>query len=190
MVRVSVLIVLWRPDALTQSSSLSVVGCAPSRSSHTAEWVPIRSNNAPRVDHDASAAELFAYMSANANSRQSHPLMREWTEETDPSRPRTAQASPGLRSPAKATPAPTPAPAAVAPDKRPIDASNAVGRRVLVPAEVYPKERCSEQQGRGWECVVITASSATAKVRFTTARTTDGRPYENERLPLALLLPM
>ena len=186
MVRVSVLIVLWRPDALTQSSSLSVVGCAPSRSSHTAEWVPIRSNNAPRVDHDASAAELFAYMSANANSRQSHPLMREWTEETNPSELQAATSARRQRSPARVAPAPT----VVVPDKWPIDASNAVGRRVLVLAEIYPTYSCSEQQGRGWECTVVSASSLTAKVRFTLARTSDGRPYENERLPLALLQPM
>ena len=175
-----------RPDALTQSSSLSVVGCAPSRSSHTAEWVPIRSNNAPRVDHDASAAELFAYMSANANSRQSHPLMREWTEETNPSELQAATSARRQRSPARVAPAPT----VVVPDKWPIDASNAVGRRVLVLAEIYPTYSCSEQQGRGWECTVVSASSLTAKVRFTLARTSDGRPYENERLPLALLQPM
>ena len=29
----------------------------------------IQSVNAPRVDHDASAAELFAYMNDNANPR-------------------------------------------------------------------------------------------------------------------------
>ena len=75
-------------------------------------------------------------------------------------------------------------------DTRPLDASNAVGRRVLVPAGVYPKERCSEQQGQGWECMVIASSLLTARVRFTLARTSDGRPYETERLPLALLQPM
>jgi hypothetical protein len=36
----------------------------------------MQSAKAPRVDHDASAAELFAYMNNGANSRQS-PLMRE-----------------------------------------------------------------------------------------------------------------
>ena len=54
---------------------------------------------------------------------------------------------------------------------------------MLVPAEIYPTYRCSEQQSRGWECIVMTASSLTAKVRFTTARTSDGRPYADERLP-------
>ena len=85
----------------------------------------------------------------------------------------------------------TPAPAATAPDLRPINATNAVGRRVLVPAEIYPTYRCYEQQGRGWECIVMTVSSLTAnKVRHTYARTSDGRPYADERLPLALLQPM
>ena len=54
---------------------------------------------------------------------------------------------------------------------------------MLVPAEIYPTYRCSEQQSRGWECIVMTASSLTAKVRFTTARTSDGRSYADERLP-------
>lgn len=83
-----------------------------------------------------------------------------------------------------------PAPAAAAPNLQPLSQANAVGRRVLVPADIYPTYRCSEQQGRGWECTVMTASSLTAKVRFNTARTSDGRPYADERLPLALLQPM
>ena len=112
--------------------------------------------------------------------------MREWTEEINPPKPQTARAAPKQHSPAKAATAPT----SVVPDTRPINASNAVGRRVLVPAEVYPKERCSEQQGQGWECMVIASSLLTARVRFTLARTSDGRPYEAERLPLALLQPM
>jgi hypothetical protein len=66
----------------------------------------------------------------------------------------------------------TPAPAR----PQPLSQANTVGRRVLVPAEIYPTYRCSEQQSRGWECIVMTASSLTAKVRFTTARTSDGRP--------------
>ena len=83
-----------------------------------------------------------------------------------------------------------PAPAAAAPNLQPLSQANAVGRRVLVPADIYPTYRCSEQQGRGWECTVMTASSLTAKVRFTTAHTSDGRPYADERLLLALLQPM
>ena len=145
----------------------------------------MQSANAPRVDHDASAAELFAYMSNGANSRQS-PLMREWTEETNPPDPQAARTPPRRQAPVTTAPAP----AAAAPNLQPLSQANAVGRRVLVPADVYPTYRCSEQQGRGWECTVMTASSLTAKVRFNTARTSDGRPYADERLPLALLQPM
>ena len=145
----------------------------------------IQSGNAPRVDHDASAAELFTYMNSRANSSKESPLMREWTEEINPN-PQAARAAPKQHSPAAAA---TAQPAVVT-DTRPLHASNAVGRRVLVPAGVYPKERCSEQQGQGWECMVIASSPLTARVRFTLARTSDGRPYETERLPLALLRPM
>ena len=111
----------------------------------------MQSANAPRVDHDASAAELFAYMSNGANSRQS-PLMREWTEETNPPDPRAARTPPRQQAPVITAPAP----AAAAPNLQPLSQTNAVGRRVLVPADIYPTYRCSEQQGRGWECTVMT----------------------------------
>ena len=36
----------------------------------------------------------------------------------------------------------------------------------------------------------MTASAHTVKVHFTSARTVDGRPYADERLPMPLLLPL
>ena len=142
----------------------------------------IQSGNAPRVDHDASASELFTYM---GNTSRQSPLMREWVAETNPQTPQPTAAQPA------ATATPTPAnPTLVAPDLTPITHANAVGRRVLVPAEIYPQYKCSEHQGRGWECLAMTATAQTVKVRFTFARTADGRPYEDERLPMSLLQPM
>ena len=111
--------------------------------------------------------------------------MREWVAETNPQTPQPTAAQPA------ATATPTPAnPTLVAPDLTPITHANAVGRRVLVPAEIYPQYKCSEHQGRGWECLAMTATAQTVKVRFTFARTANGRPYEDERLPMSLLQPM
>jgi hypothetical protein len=92
--------------------------------------------------------------------------MRELTEETNPPDPQAARTPPRRQGPVITAPAP----AAAAPNLQPLSQTNAVGRRVLVPADIYPAYRCSEQQGRGWECTVMTASSLTAKVRFTTPR--------------------
>ena len=100
-------------------------------------------------------------------------------------------APPAQRAQAAATPAPLPAtPNAPAANLTPLAQANAVGRRVLVPADIYPQYKCSEHQGRGWEGLVMTASAHTAKVHFTSARTVDGRPYADERLPMSLLLPL
>ena len=76
------------------------------------------------------------------------------------------------------------------PKPLPLTAANAVGRRVLVPATLYPQYNCSEHGGAGWECLAVAATSQTAKVRFLFERTLDGRPYADERLPLGLLQPL
>ena len=72
----------------------------------------------------------------------------------------------------------------------PLTAGNVVGRRVLVPASVYPQYTCTERAGAGWECLVISATGVSAVVRFTHARTADGRPYADERLPLHAVQPL
>ena len=75
-------------------------------------------------------------------------------------------------------------------DATPLTPENALRRSVLVPAEVWPRYRCTEHGGAGWQATIISASRVTAVVRFTTARAADGRPYEDERLPLHLLRPL
>ena len=45
-------------------------------------------------------------------------------------------------------------------------ANNAVGRIVLVPADLWPHYTCDEHDGLGWEAEVRSASSVTALVRF------------------------
>ena len=63
------------------------------------------------------------------------------------------------------------------------------GRRVLIPSDLWPTVRCHENDGRGWEGEVRSETGLTALVRFVNARTPDGRPYMDERLPLDRLQP-
>ena len=72
----------------------------------------------------------------------------------------------------------------------PLAMANAVGRRVLVPAQLYPQYRCDERGGEGWEATVVRATSTTAVVHYVSARTADGRPYADDRLPLTRLQPI
>jgi hypothetical protein len=61
--------------------------------------------------------------------------------------------------------------------------------RVLVPAELYPQYHCGERGGVGWEALVVRSTATTAVVHYVSARTTDGRPYADDRLPLSRLRP-
>ena len=71
-----------------------------------------------------------------------------------------------------------------------LTADNAQRRVVLVPRERYPRESCDEHDGRGWEALVLSASSQTALVRFLFARSARGQRYEDTREPLHLLEPL
>ena len=63
-----------------------------------------------------------------------------------------------------------------------------VGRRVLVPASLWPTYRCREYNGRGWEATVSRATRTSATVRFVRATARNGMPYAATRVPLAPLL--
>lgn len=76
------------------------------------------------------------------------------------------------------------------PNLQPLTQHNAVGRRVLVARSLWPKDACDEHNGMGWEASVLRTSAITAVVRFSFARTRDGRPYQDERVPLAELTPL
>ena len=51
-------------------------------------------------------------------------------------------------------------------------------------------ERCDEHGGAGWEALVVRSTAVTAVVRYVSARTADGRPYADDRLPLTRLTPI
>ena len=65
--------------------------------------------------------------------------------------------------------------------------SDGVGCRVLVPKALWPTYSCTEHNGAGWEGTILKFTGTTAVVRFSYAKTANGEPYENERLPLRSL---
>ena len=96
--------------------------------------------------------------------------------------PPVAAAVPQAAVPAAAAPPP--------PDPRPLTRANAVGRRVLVPATMWPTYQCREHGGHGWEATIVSSTNSTAVVQFVFHRTRNGRPYANERVPITNLVPL
>ena len=58
---------------------------------------------------------------------------------------------------------------------------------MVVPAELWPAYSCRELGGAGWTATIIRVHKSTARVSFLLARTRDGRPYQDELLPLSAL---
>ena len=58
------------------------------------------------------------------------------------------------------------------------------GDAVVVPASLWPAYSCKELGGAGWTATIRRVHRSTARVSFDVAQTRDGRPYENELLPL------
>jgi hypothetical protein len=50
--------------------------------------------------------------------------------------------------------------------------------------DAWPNYVCKEMGGAAWQGTVVTKVKGGAIVRFTKARTRDGRRYENARIPL------
>ena len=65
----------------------------------------------------------------------------------------------------------------------PLPAKPTAGDRVIIPACLWPQYRCRENDGLGWSATVVSATAFTALVRFASARTRAGQPYQDERLP-------
>ena len=143
----------------------------------------LQSANAPRVSNDECYAEIMGEFAQNALERQTAADFA--AAAASPGR----TCSPAVTAPRAATPRMAPLPPAPT-DGPALTASNAKGRRVLIVSQLYPQETCDEHGGVGWEAVVQSATSLTAVVRFTSARSPDGRPYEDERLPLQQLRPL
>ena len=64
------------------------------------------------------------------------------------------------------------------------------GRRVLVPAALWPDYACDEHGGEGWEAEVQRCVRGRATVRFVHARDAQGNRYPDEHLDISQLTPL
>ena len=58
-----------------------------------------------------------------------------------------------------------------------------VGDTVVVRRPAWPGYPCTENGGAGWSATVRSATGVTVVVRFDKARLSDGRAYEDMRVP-------
>ena len=152
----------------------------------------IQTTNVPRVVGDWGYAELNPSFTDNNGSAEralqearTLPVApRGASSQSAPRAPRGAPSQSAPRAPSVVQPGPTPLPC------EPLTERPMPGMRVLVPSEVWPSYQCREQGGLGWSAVVKSATAYTAVVAFESARTVDGRPYEDERLAWHVLKKM
>ena len=137
-------------------------------------------------------AEILQHVSSAPREAQRAYAAAAAGSDDDPSHPGSAPRPPRLpplqlSSPQRADlPAPAPAPprAGTHAGTAPLSAKPCVGDEVLAPANLWPQYRCRENEGHGWSATVLSVTSVTALVHFTTATTRSGpKPYADERLP-------
>ena len=140
----------------------------------------IQSTNVVKVDGHPEYAALFADLSIRTS--QNAKLFVAAAEEPATQRLQVAPPAEQLRTPPTAQP--TTAPLRLKSLTVPVRA----GDEVVIPAGLWPRERCSELGGQGWAGTVERSFKAAARVSFLHARTRDGRAYESVLIPLDRLM--
>ena len=144
----------------------------------------IQAPNVVTVVGDQGYAELLSDINRHRGRDDTQHAFAAARQEAHTAAPRASNTS--------ATSPPPPSTPATMPEAntRPLTSLTALGRRVRVARSLWPRDPCTEHGGSGWEAVVTQATQSTAVVRFSFARTRDGRPYQNERVPLTCLTPL
>ena len=148
----------------------------------------IQSANVVSVVGDQGYAALFADLHLNHTSH-SREFDRTFSASRDASARRLTPVQPtsptATAPPAQPRPCPQP-PARISSPVRlqPLTGTPQTGDAVVVPASLWPAYSCNELGGAGWTATVSRVHRSTARVHFDLARTRDGRPYEDELLPL------
>ena len=133
----------------------------------------LQAANVPSVVGDQRYAELVEWHCTQSQSDYEKALEQTIAGES-------AKAQPTQRAQAKRPRAPTP-PAAPVDLKDAADAN--VGDQVVVRQLAWPAYTCTENGGAGWCATVKSATGVTVVVRFHEARSSDGRAYEDMRVP-------
>ena len=146
----------------------------------------IQSANVAAVAGCERYADVLQHISAPTRETQRAYAAAAAGRDEDTSQPTSDSSPPPLQltSPNRSHVAPLAAPHT---DTVQLPARPEVGDRVIVPTCLWPQYRCRENDGRGWSATVITVTTATALVHFTSATTRAGQPYQNERLPWSRL---
>ena len=133
----------------------------------------IQSANVPRISADQGYAQLVTGSTFRAQREDDVAYKSALLQTpTPPSRPPPRSA---LHEPPVVSPALVPL-TEVARDQA-----------CVIPSSIWPDYICNELGGVGWAATVVSYTSSTAVVRFSAARTRDGRPYEDHRLPRSVL---
>ena len=129
----------------------------------------------PSDDHSDHASEQSNSDSEDDDCREPLPPQQQ-----PPPRKRTRAAS--RAPPARPSP-PPPLP--------PLTIDNAIDRRAIVPAHVWPSYTCDEHEGAGWEVRVdqVDKRISAVLISFVNARDSRGAPYAREWLKFESLTP-
>ena len=148
----------------------------------------LQPRNAPVVDADVHYAALLAGLRPNTNTpavSRSRPPQHDATPAPAPDAP-SNNAHMAPRTPSNDAPIArlraSLSPALTKPPTK--------GEHLVVRRSIWPTYLCREHDGLGWEVVVQSATTTSALLRFTHAKTTDGRAYEDVRLPFNTLHPL
>ena len=159
----------------------------------------IQSTNVPKVVGDQGYAELVdSLASPRAVAEQQaydqalqaalYPYRREVGAGNPPAPPATPE-TPDRRARRGET-APQRAISPTEPEVSiggPAGAELGLGDAVAAPRELWPQHRRTEMDGQAWHATVVAKTTRQVTVKFTRARTRDGRRYENARLPPSAL---
>jgi len=156
----------------------------------------IQATNGPAVFADQGYAELVGELAAPraaAEEKAFEAAVRAALDpfERNPSAPPAPPPQDGAsRQPQTGNTRPT----ATQPQHNPAEAPGAmveedlkVGTHVAILRETWPTHACKEMQGLAWHGTVVARAKGRATVRFTQARTRDGRQYENAQVKLNVL---
>ena len=79
-------------------------------------------------------------------------------------------------------------------DTSPLTVANAPGRGVMIPRWVWPQDACPENDGKGWDAVILHVVAPRKRrplvlVDFMNAVDVHGIPYETTEVELPCLVP-
>ena len=129
----------------------------------------VQSTSVPKISNDLGFAAILDEMVDNGHTSAQHERRFDAARRPSPRNAATA--------PADQTVSLLP----VNPD------SLAIGDLVVVASDTWPSYACNEHNGAGWSATIRRLSRSAATVSFTNARTRDGRPYQDARVPIPSL---